>query len=347
MKSFFLNKVVLFPYYVALKFRHLCYDKGIFKSYSFDIPIIIVGNVSAGGTGKTPHTEYLVKHLTEYGQVAVLSRGYGRKSKGFRYVEESDGVLSCGDEPLQIKKKFPGTIVAVDGNRVRGIKMLMDLPDGKRPYVIVMDDAFQHRRVKASRSLVLIDYSNPPFNDNLLPFGTLRDLPDQIYRADAVIISKCPPEVSIEEQFEWKRQLNLTSAQRLFFTSLRYGDAVAVFGNGDKRYIYSNFAQLVTAIANPKHLENELSVNYKIIRRLRFRDHKNFGKRDIAKINSMAQSDSKSVIITTEKDAQRLEGNKFISDIASKKMFYFPIEVSVQNDCGQELVEFVCPGRQS
>lgn len=332
MESFFINKVLLLPYYLILKFRHYLYDTGFFKSYKFDIPIIIVGNISAGGTGKTPHTEFIVKYLLDKGKVAVLSRGYGRKSKGFRYVELDDTALTSGDEPLQIKHKFPEAIVAVDANRVRAIKILMALPKEERPSVIVMDDAFQHRSVIASTSIVLVDYSRPMESDNLLPIGSLRDLPEQIARANVVIVTKCPPEMSQDDQFVWKNSLKLTPNQALFFSTMKYSEAEAIFPEGDKRYIYSNFAQLVTGIANPKPLEYELVSKYKIVKKLRYRDHKNFSKRDASLINRMATKSPKAVIFTTEKDAQRLLLLKTLTDQVKLRIFYLPIEVAILND---------------
>lgn len=332
MESFFINKVLLLPYYLVLKLRHYLYDTGFFKSYKFDIPIIIVGNISAGGTGKTPHTEYIVKHLLGKGPVAVLSRGYGRKSKGFRYVNIDDTALMSGDEPLQIKHKFPNAIVAVDANRVRAIKTLMALPAQQRPSLIVMDDAFQHRRVVASTNIVLVDYSRPIGSDNLLPIGSLRDLPEQMVRADIVIVTKCPLEMSQGEQFAWKRSLKLAPTQNLFFSAMKYSEPEAIFPEGDKRYIYSNFAQLVTAIANPKPLEYELLSKYKIIKKLKYRDHKNFSKRDIASINNLAKSSPKAVIFTTEKDAKRLVQLNNLTSNVKLRIFYLPIEVTILNE---------------
>lgn len=328
MESFFINKVLLLPYYLILKLRHYLYDTGFFKSYKFDIPIIIVGNISAGGTGKTPHTEYIVSHFLEKGPVAVLSRGYGRKSRGFRYVNIDDTALMSGDEPLQIKHKFPNAIVAVDANRVRAIKTLMALPAQQRPSVIVMDDAFQHRRVIPSTRIILVDYSRPMSRDNLLPVGSLRDLPEQIARANIIIVTKCPPQMSQEDQFNWENSLKLSPTQKLFFSAMKYSEAKAVFPEGDKRYIYSNFAQLVTAIANPKPLEYELMSNYKIIKKLRYRDHKNFSKRDAASINNLAEKSPKAVIFTTEKDAKRLVLLTSLTDNVKLRIFYLPIEVS-------------------
>ncbi|MDD2280963.1 MAG: tetraacyldisaccharide 4'-kinase, partial [Bacteroidales bacterium] len=161
MKYDFINKLLLFPYYFVLRVRHCLYDNSFIKSKSFSIPIISIGNITVGGTGKTPHTEFLIRELMPTEKVAVLSRGYGRKSKGFRMVSAPDLAIDCGDEPLQIKRKFPDIIVAVDGNRKRGIEKLMALPEGDRPSVILLDDAFQHRSVKPSTNIVLIDFNNP------------------------------------------------------------------------------------------------------------------------------------------------------------------------------------------
>jgi len=337
MKSFFINRVALFPYYLTLKIRHYLYDNGIFKSFKFDIPIISIGNISAGGTGKTPHTEYIVRELFQNKKVAVLSRGYGRKSKGFRFVETTDSATEAGDEPLQIKIKFPGVTVAVDGDRVRGIKTLMQMEPQSRPEVIVLDDAFQHRRVVPGLSLLLVDFRYPPQEDNLLPVGRLRDLPEQMKRADAIIVTKCPPELSDQEIFMWRNQLMVMPHQKLLFSAIQYGEPVAIFEEGDKRYTYSNFAILLTAIANPKPLEYHLLNRYKIIKKVHYRDHHYFTKYDASKINSLVKKYPKAVIFTTEKDSQRLKGLLRLSSETRKRIFSLPIEVAILNGNGEVL----------
>lgn len=331
MKSFFLNKILLFPYYTVLKLRHWCYDNGIFKSYRFDLPIICVGNVSAGGTGKTPHTELFVKELSKDKRVAVLSRGYGRKSKGFNLVDANGTAEEFGDEPLQIKRKFPDSIVAVDANRVRGIRSLMALQEDIRPQVIIMDDAFQHRRVIPQTNIVLIDHDKPPYCDNLLPFGRLRDLPEQIKRADYIIVTKCPPEVSDDAILSWTQKLGVLPHQKLLFSKINYGEPEAIFEEGDKRYTYSRFVLLVTGIANPKPLEYHLSDNYKIEKRVHYRDHYYYSESDAKTLNRLAERYPKAVIFTTEKDSQRLKNLKSFSEETKRKIFYFPIEVSILN----------------
>lgn len=340
MRSFFLNRVLLAPYLLTLKLRHFLYDRAIFASYSFDIPVIAVGNISAGGTGKTPHTEYLVRELMESERVAVLSRGYGRKSKGFRFVEVDDRGSIAGDEPLQIKRKFPQITVAVDGDRVRGINKLLSLPQEERPTIILLDDGFQHRRVTPKSNILLIEYSNPPFMDNLLPFGTLRDLPSQMERAEIVVITKAPPGVSREERFLWRDKLALKESQKLLFTTIKYGEAEAIFEEGDRRYLYSPFAILLTAIANPLQLEHKLSSKYKLVSKLTFRDHKNFTKRDIKRLTRRAKLNMKAAIITTEKDAQRLREQQ-LSPLLKSRLFYFPIEVEELGEEEKRLAKLI------
>ncbi|PKO98372.1 MAG: tetraacyldisaccharide 4'-kinase [Bacteroidetes bacterium HGW-Bacteroidetes-8] len=337
MKSFFINRVALFPYYLTLKIRHYLYDNGIFKSFKFDVPIISIGNISAGGTGKTPHTEFIVRELLENYKVAVLSRGYGRRSKGFQFVETTDNATEAGDEPLQIKMKFPGVTVAVDGDRVRGINTLMQMEHQSRPEVIVMDDAFQHRRVIPGLSLLLVDFRYPPQEDNLLPVGRLRDLPEQMKRADAIIVTKCPPELSDQEIFMWRNQLMVMPHQKLLFSAIQYGEPLAIFEEGDKRYTYSNFAILLTAIANPKPLEYHLLNRYKIIKKVHYRDHHYFTKYDASRINSLVKKYPKAVIFTTEKDSQRLKGLTRLNSETRKRIFSLPIEVAILNGNGEIL----------
>lgn len=341
MKSHLINKFVLFPYYLILKLRHYLYNTGIFKSYKFDIPVISIGNLSVGGTGKTPHTEYVVKELMQFKRVAVLSRGYGRKTKGFHFVEIVDRATDTGDEPLQIKRKFPTVTVAVDGDRVRGIKTLKEMDESVRPEVIILDDAFQHRRVIPSLSILLIDYNLPPYEDNLLPFGKLRDLPSQMYRADVVIVTKCPPEISNQEVFMWRSKLRIESHQKLYFSAISYAEPVAVFEECDKRYTYSNFAILITGVANPKPLEYHLLDRYKIIKKRRYGDHHAFTKRDANSINKLSKKYSKAVIFTTEKDSQRLIHLSKLSAETRKKTFSLPIEVTILNQNGENFLNLL------
>lgn len=344
------SKTLLFPYFIALKIRHFLYDKQIKKSKAYPIPIICVGNITVGGTGKTPHTEMIIRLLRGQYKMAVLSRGYKRKSKGFHIVKATDTFREAGDEPLQIKQKFPEVMVAVCKSRREGIEKLLALPEqgssvqpGK-PDIIILDDAFQHRKVKPSHSIVLVNYNNPIYNDNLLPAGTLRDLPEQIKRADTVIISKSPVAVELdglideqqtlravqEEGLIWRKQLKLRENQNLYFSTITYTLPKPVFQKvGDLRYVYSGTAIFFTGIANDLEFRNNLVGKYKVLDSLKFADHKNFSKSDIRRINHWAKSNPTAVIFTTEKDSKRLLESARLDENVKVRLFYIPIEVSV------------------
>ncbi len=328
MKKFLINNILLLPYLIVLKIRHYLFDSGILKSRKFDIPIICIGNIAIGGTGKTPHTEYFIKQLMPTDKVAVLSRGYGRKSKGFHLVQTDSTVKEVGDEPLQMKRKFVDVVVAVCEKRVKGIEMLLALPEEVRPTVIILDDAFQHRRITPSRNILLVDYNNMLEDDILFPFGRLRDLPEQKRRADMVIVTKCPGEISPEERFVREQHLKLSKDQQLVFSTLKYAEPKSVFAGADRRYIYSKYAILITAVASPKQLQYQLLSDYKIIDKINFRDHHNFTKAEVRRINRKLAKWPKAVIFTTEKDAQRMMEKTKFSQSVKERLFYIPIEVA-------------------
>lgn len=352
-----IDKILLAPYYYALKFRHWMYDNGIRKSVVASVPTICIGNITVGGTGKTPHTEMLIRALSERPEyadknIAVLSRGYGRKSKGFLEVEADGNAVTYGDEPLQIKKKFPGITVAVDRSRVEGCRILTDRNDirtVKKADIIILDDAFQHRALKPSVSIVLVDYSRPVFNDHLLPIGRLRDLRERIHEADMVIVTKCPPFLDSRDRTRWEETLKRgrngsSKRQSLFFTTIGYDTPRAVWEDGDPRYIHSKRLILVTGIANDKPLQTYLSDKYKIVRHLAFGDHHDFTYNDIRSIEKAAKEFPTAIIATTEKDSQRLHGNPSVSEVLRKRVFYFPIRPEFIDGNTEE--EFIsCLGR--
>ncbi len=351
------SKTLLFPYYIVLKIRHFLYDKGIKKSKSYPVPVICVGNITVGGTGKTPHTEMLIRLLGGKYNVAVLSRGYKRKSKGFRIAQTTDTFKEVGDEPLQIKQKFPDTTVAVCANRCEGIEKLMALPSGSnengatKPDIIILDDGFQHRKVKPQYSIVLVNYNNPIYNDNLLPIGTLRDLPEQIKRANTVIVTKSPVAVNIDgmldeestleavaaEEKRWRSNLRLKESQKLYFSNIEYDAPQPVFANiGDTRYIYSGKAIYFTGIANDTEFRNNLVGKYKILDSLKFHDHKNFSKSDIRHINRWAKENPTAVIFTTEKDSKRLQSMNGLDKSVMLRLFHIPIKTNIISAAKQE-----------
>ncbi len=346
------SKILLFPYWITLKIRHFLYDKGIKKSYTFPIPTICIGNITVGGTGKTPHTEMIIRLLQEKYRIAVLSRGYKRKTKGFRIASPDDTYAEIGDEPLQIKHKFPHITVAVCEDRRTGIENLLALEEEGRPQLIILDDAFQHRRVTPSHSIVLMNWHNPIFSDNLLPLGRLRDLPEQIKRANTVIVTKSPlfgehdgfidQELAAEQiapvEKEWRKKLKLREDQKLLFSSIFYGEPLPVSQNADLRYLHSSSAIFFTGIASDTEFKNHIMGKHKVLDSIKFPDHCNFSPSDIRSINQWAAKHPRSVVYTTEKDSKRLVSNPHLSEDIKKRLFFIPIEVRTIPHCNN-LVE--------
>lgn len=319
-----ISKILLFPYYLTLKIRNSLYDSGRRAAHSFDVPVICIGNVTVGGTGKTPMAEYAVRLYSEKYRVAVLSMGYKRRSKGFLVVDVNDTAEKVGDEPLQIKRKFPDVTVAVDRNRRRGIENL--LSQEKAPEVIILDDGFQRREILPQKTVFLVDYSRPIFKDELLPIGRLRDLPDQIRRARAVVITKCPEYMDEWECEKLRKLTRVKPDQELFFSKVKYCQPKPVFEDmGDPRYIYSKSVHLFTGVANPRPLEEWLCGQYDAISHEKFKDHHKYTKADIRKIRNYARRNPLSILLTTEKDAQRLR-SAAVPDDLKVRLFYLPIE---------------------
>ena len=310
--SAFVNKVILFPYYITLKIRHGLYDSGRRKSVSYEIPVIATGNVTVGGTGKTPMTEELIRQFQESRRLAVVSSGYKRKKRGMIYVREEDSARDVGDEPLQIKRKFPNVTVVVCKNRNKAIEDLLAKPEYERPETIILDDGLQYLNVKPSKSIMLVDYNRPSYRDSLLPAGRLRDLPDRVRLADAVVVTKCPEWIEDEERKKWREKLKLPDSTPLIFSKLEYGKTSPVWpDSADSRYIYSKEACVYSGIANDKPLRLHLLGDYKVAGNLEFGDHRNYSANDLRKVESMAASHPLAILVTTEKDCLRLMDCKY------------------------------------
>ena len=321
-----LSQVVLFPYWLVLRIRHALYDSGKLKSVQHEVPVISVGNVNAGGTGKTPMVEYLVNLLQGECRVAVLSRGYKRRGKGFHLVETDDPARLVGDEPLQIKRRFPDVPVAVDKDRNHGVEQLLALPQEQRPELILLDDGFQYRKLKPSTDLVLVDYNRPIFEDNLLPLGRLRDLPEQIRRAKAVVFTKAPGCLDEWDRAQLRQQTHLRPEQPLFCTTVRYGDPTPLFRwEADKRYIYSKEVYVFTGIADDRPMRAILTDRYEHIDHKHFGDHHNFSWWDQRALSRYARRHPRALLLTTEKDAMRLLHAKHLSEEVRRRLFYLPI----------------------
>ncbi|MDI1256384.1 MAG: tetraacyldisaccharide 4'-kinase [Flavobacterium sp.] len=314
----FLRKI-LFPFAVLYgwitAFRNFLFDKGILKSYSFDIPVIAVGNLSVGGTGKTPQIEYLIRLLSPNYKIATLSRGYKRQTKGFILAGADDDAKTLGDEPFQYHQKFPEIQVAVDADRKNGIAQL--LSQNQKPDVILLDDAYQHRKVKAGFYILLTSYGELYADDFMLPTGNLRESRSGAKRANIIIVTKCPENLVVAEQSEIRKKLNITQNQELFFSYVNYDDYVFSENNTIAvTEIKEKNKLLIAGIAKPKPFFDYLKgANDEI---LKFPDHHDFKETDIADIKIKALNKT---VITTEKDYVRLKGS-----IPEAQLFYLPIK---------------------
>lgn len=317
-------------YGLILRLRHLAYDKGWKEVFKASLPTICVGNITVGGTGKTPHVELILRSLMQsqdwaFSRLGVLSRGYKRKSKGFQLVGAEATASSVGDEPLQIARKFPFALVAVDKDRVEGCKRLQE----QGAQIIILDDAFQYRRLQAGLNIVLVDYHHPVFEDKLLPWGRLRDLPSRLRKAQIVVVSKCPAYLEEQEREQWRKRLQLKDGQKLYFTTLSYDKVEPVFGEeADGRYTYAPRLVLVSGIANDAPLQKYLSDQYKLVRRIAFPDHHRFTKADMRTLEKAVQETPTACLMTTEKDAQRLRDVPGISPALRQRLFYVPVRAS-------------------
>ena len=316
-------RFLLFPFAILYDFvtrlRNLFFDKGILKQTTFKIPVIVIGNLSVGGTGKTPQTEYLIRLLKDTYKTAVLSRGYGRKTKGYIRLKDTHTANDVGDEPLQYFKKFTNIDVAVDENRVEGIQNLLAQ---NKPAVVLLDDAYQHRKVKGSFYILLTKYNDLFTEDYLLPTGSLRESNKGAKRANIILVTKCPENLLEKEQNVIKQKFSKFN-KSVFFTSITYAETIKGFYNFNLETLKEYSVLLITGIANSKPLTSFLKQHQIAIQHLKYRDHHNFTDIEIVDILTRFKEDtaSKKLILTTEKDYVRLSSN-------IKKLSYLPIETS-------------------
>lgn len=299
-----LLRKIAFPisllYGLVVYFRNYLYDVGVFKSKKFATPTICIGNLSVGGTGKTPMTEFLISNLMDAYKLAILSRGYGRKSSGYLLANENSTVEELGDEPYQIYSKYANISVAVDANRVNGITILEDTI---KPQVILLDDAFQHRKVNASLNILLTSYTQLYCDDWYLPTGDLRDSKKQAKRAAIVIITKCPKTIAESKIQEIATKLKLKKHQSLVFSYLAYEEKLkGLDGEQELTTAAKQNITLVTGIANPNPFTEHLKSKGLVFNHLKYKDHHFFAEKEIALFNT------KELVICTEKDYVRLKG---------------------------------------
>lgn len=364
-------------YQKILERRHARFDRNPSLVQKADVPTICVGNVTVGGTGKTPHTEMILRMLLgsdawKGASIAVLSRGYKRRSEGFQVVQPDCDASFTGDEPLQIKRKFPEVTVVVDKDRVEGCELLahpgtINIHKGTKHSVcrdwpaadiVVLDDAFQYRRLKADLDVVLVDYNRPVSNDRLLPFGHLRDLKERVYLADVIIVTKCPEGMYEEEKLSFLADMSLedydpskgtalyrkNGAERtitVLFTTIRYGNGIPVLDAGNSRYSYSKNIFLFTGIADDTPLLNHLSGKYKIAGHQKFPDHHRYVPGDFASMISFVRNNPTSAVFTTEKDAQRVREVKRLPAELAERMIMVPIEAGFLSPVDREIFESI------
>ncbi len=313
--------------------RNRAYDLKIFKSREFDVPVISIGNITVGGTGKTPHVEYLVNLLKDKYEVATLSRGYKRKTKGFHLVETSSTAREVGDEPLQIKNKFPDVTVSVCENRVDGVEKLLEPDKEKTPDVVLLDDAFQHRRITPGINILLIDYNRQIKNDTLLPAGRLREGVYQMRRANIIIFTKCPEEVTPIMRRILQNDVNLLPYQKLYFTRLVYGKFLPVFDAPEiEEETYKDVSchiLAVSGIAAPKQMHSFIKKLGSQMETLSFPDHHAYNASDVNEIEKRFNQikSNKKIIVTTEKDAMRFKDIAGLSDEIKNAMYYLPVKI--------------------
>lgn len=322
-----LLRILLFPFaclfYLITQIRNRLYDQGLKPSVKFDLPVVCVGNLTVGGTGKTPMIEHLIRLLQDDYKVATLSRGYGRATKGIRIGGPTEDASTLGDEPFQFYTKF-GKRVTVAVGEERALAIPMILQEHPETQVILLDDAFQHRKVTPGFSILLSDYHRPFYNDFLLPSGRLRESRWSADRADVVVVTKCPHEISDDEMIAIEKSIRNYAEKPVFFTTIRHRSPIPFFNT-----IASMTQQivLITGIGNSKPLEQYVKQNYTLVQHLAFRDHHMYTEKDIEALITLRNSNPGISFLTTEKDKVKLDAPQFQKIIGGLPLFYLPIEI--------------------
>ncbi|MCR5013690.1 MAG: tetraacyldisaccharide 4'-kinase [Bacteroidales bacterium] len=328
-----MNRILLpiaWLYQGILSLRHKMYECNILSSKQFDLPVICVGNLNLGGTGKTPHTEYLIRLLSDEFRVATLSRGYGRKTKGFLLAGSDSTADDLGDEVMQYRTKFPDILVAVDEDRVEGVEKLLQHPSP--PQVVLLDDAMQHRSIQAGLTILLTEYHHLYTDDCLVPAGTLRDLKSAARRADIIVVSKAPAKLDENEKAAVIGRLKPEGRQQVFFSYLEY-EELRPMNNSASRLKADNglgdSALLFCGIAHPEPLANEMKSKFRNLELMPFADHHPYRHDDIERILQRYDGlpGDKKIIVTTEKDYARLTKNPYLCHFDTVPLFVAPVRV--------------------
>ena len=330
-------------YQFILRVRNLLYDSGVFGVTVFDIPTISVGNLAFGGTGKTPHIEYLIRLLQNRFKTAMLSRGYKRKTVGYVFAEPNIKQEMIGDEPWQIHDKFKEIAVGVCENRVLGLpNLLFDAPETQ---LILLDDAYQHRALQPGLNILLTDYKRRYTHDFLVPMGMLREYPSASSRADIIIVSKCPPTLTGHERESIIRELNPKDNQQVYFSFIRYGEIQGLYD--ESMAPKSDLVLIFTGVANPDNLVQQMQKQYKKVELKKFADHYIYKLEDIENLKTLFDNmeGSQKIILTTEKDRTKLMNPELKEILEKLPIYYQPIEVEFfehdKHHFDQQIINYV------
>ncbi len=328
-----------FLYKMGVTFRHRLFDWGLLKSEKFDIPIICIGNITVGGTGKTPMAEMVIAYMSQMHRVALLSRGYGRRTKGYLEVHGDAHYRDVGDEPLQIKLKFPETVVVVCEKRAEGIRRLR----AEHPEVdlIVMDDGFQHRYVEPKINVVMIDATRPVQHDRMLPVGTLRDLPEELHRAHYFVVTKCPEHMAPIDRRILRKVLIQVAYQRVYFTRFESFIPQPLYAGeaADGSLTHGREVIALSGIGNPGPFLQSLRERYKVVAEMTLDDHHVYKVRDMNALKALLAKYPGAVIVTTEKDAVKMTNRAKIPSEVRRALYYQPINISFIEDSATDFLQ--------
>ena len=324
-------------YGMVVHIRHKLFDLKILRSEEFDIPVVCIGNLTVGGTGKTPVAELLIERFSEHYRVGVLSRGYRRKTKGFVLSTPTSSARTIGDEPRQMKLKYPSVPVAVCEKRAEGIRLLRKAhPEIE---LIILDDAFQHRYVEPWVNILLMDYNNPVYRDRLLPWGRLRDTRNQIHRANFVLVTKCPDDLNPLDMRIVINSLGLFPYQSLYFTRMRQGEITPLFADRAVGKVREGDPVIaMSGIANPVPLLENLRKRFDVVAELTFDDHHTYRLSDMRRLEALFAAYPDAVVLTTEKDTVKLTNRKKVPEAVQQRLYYVPIHVSFVADSESEFL---------
>ncbi len=326
-------------YKLGVTLRHRLFDWGVLKSERFDVPVICIGNITVGGTGKTPMAEMVIGYMLRTHRVALISRGYGRRTKGYREVLVGDHYRDVGDEPLQIKLKYPEAVVVVCEKRAEGIhRLLQEHPDVD---LVVMDDGFQHRYVEPKVNIVMIDATRPVQHDRMLPQGTLRDLPEMLHRAHYFVVTKCPEKMAPIDRRILRKVLVQVAYQRVYFTRFEsfmprplYVDEAVAEGVAPHRQVIA-----LSGIGNPKPFLETLRQRYDVVAEVTLDDHHVYRVRDMRQLAALLERYPGAAIVTTEKDAVKLTNHDRIPESVRRNLYYVPINIAFIEDSATDLLQ--------